>query len=115
MQGYELDPRFSIPLCIVGLSDEAYKDIQEFNLVYSEIRFLRYPREKEVIRQKELTEKELEQEREGEREVEQKVNKALERLESRDEIPQYLKSRDKRFQFDLVTRILSGRKPTQSD
>ena len=115
LQGYELDPRFSIPLCIVGLSDEAYKDIQEFNLVYSEIRFLRYPREKEVIRQKELTEKELEQEREGEREVELKVNKALERLESRDEIPQYLKSRNKRFQFDLVTRILSGRKPTQSD
>jgi energy-coupling factor transporter ATP-binding protein EcfA2 len=116
LQGYELDSRFSIPLCIVGLSDEAYDDIQEFYLGYSGIRFLRYRIEKELTLPRELTEKELKDEREIEREVEQKVNKALERIESPEEdASQYLKSMDKRLQLDFVTRILSGRKPTQSD
>jgi hypothetical protein len=84
-------------------------------LGYSERSFLRYPREKELIFPRELTEEVLKDVREIEREVEQKVNEALERLESRDDTPQYLKSMDKRLQIDFIKRILSGRKPTQND
>ena len=117
LQGYELDPRFSIPLSVVGLSDEACEDIHDIDLgsygkviKYHGVNLRISLEEKKRMEQIAGTRIEEETER-----VKSNVNKALERIESRDDSPQYLKSMDKKLQFDFVRRILSGRKPTQSD
>ncbi|MBE9594756.1 MAG: HEAT repeat domain-containing protein, partial [Proteobacteria bacterium] len=112
LQAYELDPRFSIPLCIDNLSDKAYGDI--LLLRYSELRSI-YHRKIELRPLGELTERELKEKREIETQAKQKVNEALERLSREEDTSKYLKSMGKGLQLDFITRILSGRKPTQSD
>lgn len=111
LQGYELDPRFSIPLCIDGLSDKACSDLK----VFADKKLSRY-REKlmhHIERGDEILKRHrIEEER---KEQEQIVEESLEHLKSLHEAPQYLRSMGKRLQLDFVARILSGRKPGQSD
>lgn len=109
LQDYELDPRFSIPLCIDGLNNKAYYDLQDF----AREKFTRY-REK-LIPHIEMGDELLKRRRMEEELTEQIAEESLEHLKSLHEAPQYLRSMDKRFQFDFVARILSGRKPTQND
>jgi len=97
LQDYELDPRFSIPLSIDSLSDEAYNAVQKFRFGYSS-----------DIRDEVLPKEEKER-------IENNVEEALKHLESRDETPRFLKSMNKRLQFEFVKRLLSNRKPTRND
>ena len=108
LQGYELDPRFSIPLCIDGLSNKAYYDIQEFAQE-------KYRNRAKIIPHIEMSDEILKLRRMEEEVKEQIAEESLEHLKSLHEAPQYLRSMGKRLQLDFVARIISGRKPGQSD